>query len=112
MTANSYSVFDLRRCLLGDIQEDHYPIVSAPTPFLIGLPDMESIAEHTEHGGTAQVCFLEVPPTHGTRAFGRFIDAEDLQDDKPIRAMVRTASRKSCSCVEGALEAKPAFNCN
>ena len=56
---------------------------------MIGLPDMESIAEYSAHGGTAQVSFLEVPPTHGTRTFGRFIDAEDLQHDKPVRAMVR-----------------------
>lgn len=83
-------LLDYVNCAAGP-QEDHYPIVSAPTPFLIGLPDMDSIAEHTAHGGTAQVCFLEVPPTHGTRAFGRFIDAEDLQHDQPIRAMVRPA---------------------
>ena len=68
-----------------------YGLVAAPTPFLIGLPDMESIAEYTAHGGTAQVCFLEVPATHGTRACGRFIDAEDLQHDQPIPAMVRSA---------------------
>jgi hypothetical protein len=85
---------------LGDcLQEDHYPIVSAPTPFLIGLPDMDSIAEYSAHGGTAQVSFLEVPATHGTRADGRFIDAEDLQEDEPIRVWVRVSAQPQLSSV-------------
>ena len=81
-------------------QEKHYQIVSAPTPFIIGLPDMESIAEHTAYGGTAQVAFLEVPPTHGGRRFGRFIDAEDLQHDQPIRAMVCLALSPNCRLLQ------------
>lgn len=49
---------------------------------------MDSIAEHSAYGGTAQVSFLEVPHMHGGRTHGRFVDAQDLQHDQPIRAMV------------------------
>jgi hypothetical protein len=58
---------------------------------------MDSIAEYSAHGGTAQVSFLEVPATHGTRADGRFIDAEDLQEDEPIRVWVRVSTQPQLS---------------
>lgn len=74
--------------MLPIIHEDHYPIVSAPTPFIIGLPDMDSIAEYTAHEGAVCVNFVEVPSTHGGRSHGRFIDAVEMSGDPITRDMV------------------------
>jgi hypothetical protein len=37
-----------------------YGVVCSPTPYLIGLPGMECVAEFTEGGGASAVCFLDV----------------------------------------------------
>ena len=57
--------------------------------------------------------FLRCHLRSGTRAYGRFIDAESPEDDQPIRAMVRPAvPLKLCSCLEAALDAKPVYICD